>query len=232
MSSFNCEKCGTPCLDTGSGYVTGCKHYPADHTKMILIGCEESQVITKAFRDAGFEAYSCDLEPTRGNKNWHFQIDIMKLIPMRQWDLIILHPECTALAVSGNGTYGLNTDKTPKPKHYLRLEAIEWTKALWEIAKKHSPRVALENPNSVIFPHLRKMGALVKYYQPYEHGHGETKRTGMALHGLEPLKPSNEVEGREQRVWKMGPSDTRSRDRSETLPGVAKAIVNQWGAVL
>jgi hypothetical protein len=196
---------------------------------LILIGCEESQTITKPFRDAGFEAYSCDLEPTRGNPDWHFQQDIMDVIPTRQWDLIILHPDCTCMAVSGNGVYGLNSDRSPKDKNYLRIEQIKWTMRLWDLAKKHGERVALENPVSVIFPHLRKAGAKVCYFQPHEHGHGETKRTGLALHNLPPLAPSNNVDGREQKVWKMAPGPNRKRDRSKTYDGVASAIVQQWG---
>jgi hypothetical protein len=187
----------------------------------VLVGCEESQTVTQAFRDAGHLAYSCDLEPTRGNKNWHWQRDITEVIPLWDWDLIILHPSCDALAVSGNRWYGKNMRD-----HDKRKEAIAWTLDLWELAKRHSPRVALENPVSVIFSHLPN----VHYLQPWEHGHGETKKTGFALHGLEPLKPTNVVEGREQRVWKMGPSPTRKRDRSKTFEGIALAMANQWGS--
>lgn len=187
--------------------------------KPVLVGCEESQVICKAFRDAGYEAYSCDLQPTRGNPEWHFQQDIMDVIPARKWGLIILHPDCTAMAVSGNRWYGRGM-----PMHHKREQAIEWTLRLWELAKQHGDRVALENPVSVIFKHLPN----VFYLQPYEHGHGETKRTGFALHNLEPLKPTNKVNGREQRIFLMPPSVNRKRDRSQTLIGVAKAIVEQW----
>lgn len=187
--------------------------------KPILVGCEESQTICKAFRDAGYEAFSCDIKPTRGNSEWHYQADIMKIIPEKQWGLIILHPDCTAMAVCGNRWYGKNM-----PKNNQRVKAIEWTLNLWELAKKHSDHVALENPLSVIFSYLK-----ANYVQPWEHGHGETKKTGFALHNLEPLKPSNIVDGREQRVWKMPPSPTRKRDRSKTYEGIAQAIVTQWG---
>ena len=190
---------------------------------MILIGCEESQTICKAFRGAGYEAYSCDLEPTRGNPDWHYQQDIMEVIPTRRWDLIILHPDCTAMAVSGNRWYGKGM-----PMNDKRLAQVEWTKALWKLAKKYSDRVALENPVSVVFKHLEN----VSYIQPWQFGHGETKKTGFALHGLEPLKPTNVVDGREQRIWKMPPGETRKRDRSKTFQGIADAIVNQWGSTL
>lgn len=189
----------------------------------ILIGCEESQTICKAFRDAGYEAYSCDLQPTRGNPDWHYHEDIMDVIPRREWDLIILHPDCTAMAVSGNRWYGRGM-----PMHDKRKAAVEWTLKLWELAKRHSKHVALENPVSVVFKHLPN----VFYLQPHDHGHGETKKTRFALHNLEPLKPTNEVDGREHRIWKMPPSPTRKRDRSETYQGIADAIVQQWGMCL
>jgi len=138
---------------------------------------------------------------------------------MAKWDLVILHPDCTAMAVSGNRWYGRGM-----PMYHKRLEAIGWTLTLWEEAKKHSKRVALENPVSVVFKHLPN----VHYIQPWQFGHGETKKTGFALHGLPPLRPTDVVDGREQRIWKMPPSPTRKRDRSATFEGVASAIVEQW----
>lgn len=198
----------------------------------ILIGCEESQTITKAFRAAGFDAYSCDLQPTRGNPDWHYTGDIMDVIPTRRWGLIILHPDCTAMTVSGNRWYGKGT-----PKNDKRLKQVEWTKALWELAKRYSDRVALENPKSVIFPVLRKMGAAVQYVQPHWFGHTETKETGFALHGLQELEKTNDVyeemmelpKKERHKVWYMSPGENRKRDRSRTFDGVASAIVEQWG---
>lgn len=192
--------------------------------KHILIGCEESQIVCGAFRDVGFEAYSCDLKETRGNSAWHYQQCIMEVIPSRRWDLIILHPDCTYMAVCNNRRCAKG-----KPQYENRIKDIIWTVALWELAKQYSSRVALENPASTIFPVLRKLGAYVQYIQPWEYGHGETKKTGFALHGLEPLRPTNIVGGREQRIWKMPPSRTRKRDRSETYLGVGSAMVHQWG---
>ena len=141
---------------------------------MILVGCEESQTVTKAFRDKGYEAYSCDLVETRGNPDWHIQGDIMD--NLEGWDLIILHPDCTAMAVSGNRWYGENM-----PLNQKRLDAIEWTVNLWETAKKNCNHVVLENPVSVIFKYL---DAKVQYVQPWQFGHGETKKTGFALHNV------------------------------------------------
>lgn len=189
----------------------------------ILIGCEESQVLCGAFRRAGYEAFSCDVLPTRGVAEWHYEQDIMAVLPARKWALTILHPDCTAMAVSGNRWYGKG-----KPLHHMRLRAVEWTLGLWDLSKQHSERVALENPVSVIFKHLPD----VFYLQPYEHGHGETKKTGFATYNLPKIRPTNEVPGREQRVWKMPPSETRKRDRSETYSGVATAIVSQWGPLI
>lgn len=192
-------------------------------SKKILIGCEESQTICKAFRDAGFDAYSCDLEPTRGNPEWHYQQDIMEVIPTRRWGLIILHPDCTAMAVSGNRWYGKYM-----PMNDKRISSVNWALELWETALLFSDRVALENPVSVIFKHLPN----VNYIQPWQFGHGETKKTGFALHNLPPLVPTNIVDGREQKIFKMSPSPTRKRDRSKTYEGIAKAIVMQWGQEL
>jgi len=190
----------------------------------ILIGCEESQTICGKFREAGFEAYSCDLEPTRGNPDWHYQRDIFSAIYEKDWDLIILHPDCTAMAVSGNRWYGRGM-----PMHEKRITAVQNTAWLWELSKHNAPRVALENPVSVIFKHL---DAPVQYVQPWQFGHGETKKTGFALHNLPPLKSTKLVCGREQRVWKMPPGPNRKRDRSKTYEGIADAIVSQWGRVI
>jgi hypothetical protein len=190
--------------------------------RRILIGCEESQVVCQAFRDRGHEAYSCDLVETRGRQDWHYQADVMEIIPSRRWDLIILHPDCTKLAVSGNRWYGKDM-----PKHHERIEAINWTTYLWETAILYSDRVGLENPISVIFQYLDY--DRLQYIQPWQFGHGETKKTGLALHNLPELKPTNIVEGREQRIWRMAPSPTRKRDRSETFQGIADAMADQWG---
>jgi len=190
----------------------------------ILVGCEESQTICGKFREAGYDAYSCDLEPTRGNPDWHYQADIMDILTMRHWNLTILHPDCTSMAVSGNRWYGKGM-----PRHRERVDALSWTMKLWELTKKQSDMATLENPVSVIFKYL---GDPVQYIQPWQHGHGETKKTGLALFNLPPIKPTHIVTGREQRVWKMAPSPTRKRDRSKTFDGIASAIVSQWGPLV
>lgn len=192
----------------------------------ILIGCEESQIICKAFRDLGHEAYSNDIiECSGGHPEWHLQMDVFEALKLKKWDLVILHPPCTALAVSGNAHYG-----TGKPKHHLRLHALSWTQNLWFEAIKVCDHVALENPVGV----LNTMGNFPKpqYIQPWQFGHGETKKTGLWLHGLPKLVPTDIVDGREQKIWKMGPSDDRAKLRSKTYPGIAKAIANQWSNYL
>ena len=193
----------------------------------VLIGCECSGIVRDAFRAQGHDAWSCDLKPCEGDGEYHIQGDIMSVIgdyTFRTWDLIGLHPDCTKMAVSGNRWYGHGTDG-----YEDRLDAIGWTLSLWRAAQGWSPRVYLENPVSVVLPELRRHGATVQYIQPWQYGHGETKQTGIALHGLPPLEPTDIVEGREQRVWKMPPSETRKADRSRTYPGIAAAMAAQWG---
>jgi len=136
------------------------------------------------------------------------------------WDLIILHPDCTAMALSGNRWYGINM-----PRHAERLAAVDWTVNLWHLAIQHADKVALENPASVVFRHLG--GA--QFVQPWQFGHGEVKRTGFALHNLPKLAPTDIVDGRAERVWRMPPSPTRKRDRSITYQGIADAMAGQWG---
>jgi hypothetical protein len=162
------------------------------------------------------------LIPAR-NGGPHLQMDVMVAITeCGPWDIIILFPDCTAMTLSGNRTYAFG-----KPKYYLRQKAIWWTEQLWKLAKKHA-RIgcALENPTSVLW---KANGWKPKYIQPYEFGHGETKKTGILTDRLPALNPTKHVSGRKQRVWKMGPSPTRKRDRSETYDGIADAMGEQWG---
>ena len=188
----------------------------------ILVGCEESQAVTIELRKLGHNAFSCDIIPSSGgHPEWHLEIDIMKVLFLEKWDLIILHPPCTKIAVSGNRWYGKGMKR-----HNERIDAVKWTQKLWDSAIRVCDKVALENPVGV----LNKYGEFPEpnYIQPWQFGHGETKKTGFWLHGLEPLKPTNIVEGREQRIWKMPPTKDRGKLRSKTYPGIAKAIAEQW----
>jgi len=203
----------------------------------VLIGCEESQVVCQAFRDLGHNAFSCDLQPTRGNPEWHYQGNIMDAMHETGYfeavnlDLIILHPDCTAMALSGNRWYGRDM-----PHNDKRIKSVEWTLKLWELALKRSDRVCLENPKSVIFPFLRDIGHIVQYIQPWMFGHTENKETGLCLHGLPNLKPTNDVshlmvnmsKAETDKIHRMPPSPTRKRDRSVTYQGIANAMANQW----
>ena len=188
----------------------------------ILVGCEESQEVTKALREMGHNAKSCDIvECSGGMPEHHYQMDIFKALDLKKWDIIILHPPCTKIAVSGNRWYGVG-----QPRHHERIEAVKWTQKLWDKATSVCKCVGLENPVGV----LNALGNFPKpnYIQPWQFGHGETKKTGFWLYGLEPLNPTNIVEGREQRIWKMPPSEDRGKLRSKTYPGIAKAIAEQW----
>lgn len=189
----------------------------------ILLGCEESQIVCNEFRKLGHNAYSNDLLKCSGGRpEWHLQMDVFDAINLTDWDLIILHPPCTALAVSGNRWYGVG-----KPRHQDRIEAVKWTQELWEKATSASKHVALENPVGV----LNTMGHFPEpqYIQPWQFGHGETKKTGLWLYNLPKLQPTDIVSGREQRIWKMPPAKDRAKMRSKTYPGIAEAIAAQWG---
>lgn len=183
----------------------------------VLVACEFSGVVRDAFAARGHDAWSNDLLDTE-RPGQHIIGDCLPVIRGGGWDLIVMHPPCTALAVSGNRWYG-----TGMPHHAKRIAAVEWTMALWQAAWQSCPRVCMENPVGVlpIKP--------TQYVQPWQFGHGETKRTGLWLHGLPPLVPTDVVEGREGRVWKMPPSETRWMERSRTFTGIADAMAVQWG---
>jgi hypothetical protein len=190
----------------------------------VLVGCEESGKVRDAFIKRGHDAWSCDLVKSR-SPGPHLQMDIIRAIrDLGPWDIIILFPDCTAMTLSGNRTYAKG-----KKKYRERLKAIRWTGRLWFVART-SARIgcALENPTSVLW---KANGWKPQYIQPYEFGHGETKKTGILVDRLPALEATNHVAGRKQRVWKMGPSPTRKRDRSETYDGIASAMGEQWGRV-
>ncbi len=159
---------------------------------------------------------TCDLEPSE-QPGPHFQGDVFKALLLRPWDLVILHPPCTHMAVCGN-RYWSGTRE--------RERAVRWTTRLWQAAVQSADRVALENPVSVLASRWRKPD---QYIQPWQFGHGETKKTALWLHNLPLLLPTNVVEGREQRIWKMSPSPDRGKERSRFYPGIAAAMAAQWG---
>lgn len=194
----------------------------------VLIACEYSGRVRDAFIAKGHDAISCDLLPT-DSPGPHYQGDVFDLLN-QDWDLIIAHPPCTALAVSGNAWYGEG-----QPKYQERLEAVEWTKKLWKACKKVSDKVCFENPVGV----LPRLGGLPKpgYVHPWQHGHMEQKKTGLFLHGLDPIKETENVyqemiklpKNERERLHYLPPSEDRWKIRSTTYQGIANAMADKWG---
>lgn len=195
----------------------------------VLIACEYSGPVRRAFRQRGHDAWSCDLLPSDDNSQFHIQGDCMDVIRLG-WDLIIMHPPCTALTVAGNATYGEG-----QPKYNERLASVEWTKKLWQLAKTYSRQVCMENPVGV----LPRMAGLkpAQYVQPYMFGHTEQKKTGLWLHNLDPLEPTNNVydemmklpKNQRERLHYLPPSADRWKIRSTTYQSIADAMAAQWG---
>lgn len=179
----------------------------------VLVACEYSGKVRDAFKARGHDAWSCDLLPT-DVEGQHIQGDVLEVLD-QGWDLMIAHPPCTHLAVSGARWF--------KDKQQEQIEALEFVKALLDAPIE---RIALENPVSIISSKIRKPDQIV---QPWQHGHGETKATCLWLKGLPKLKPTNIVEGRKARIHMMPPSKDRWKLRSETYTGIAKAMADQWG---
>ncbi|MDG2294050.1 MAG: hypothetical protein P8L17_06265 [Methylophilaceae bacterium] len=196
----------------------------------ILVAYESSGTVREAFRKAGHNAWSCDLQAADDGSNYHLQGDVEEWISdpvIKRWDLIVMHPPCTALAVSGNAHYG-----TGKAKHQQRIDAIEYTLRVFQLAKANADRVCMENPVGVLPIKASQ------YIQPYEHGHAESKKTGLWLHNLPKLRPTNVLDKPACGHWdnqtpsgqnKLGPSPDRWKIRSKTYTGIAQAIADQWG---
>lgn len=180
----------------------------------ILIACEYSGVEREAFAALGHDVLSCDLLPTDRPGN-HYQGDVRDLLYL-DWDLMIAHPPCTDLAVSGNAWMG-------KKWADGRVDAsLDFVRTLMNAP---IPRIAIENPKSIISSQIRPADQTV---QPWQFGHGEQKATCYWLKNLPKLVPTNIVPGREQRVWKMGPSPDRWKLRSTSYEGIAAAMADQW----
>lgn len=181
----------------------------------ILIACEYSGTVREAFSKLGHDAWSCDILETEIPGN-HLQCDVREILG-EGWDMMIAHPPCTHLAVSGARWF--------KDKKVEQAEALEFVRLLLDAPIQ---RIALENPISIISSHIRKPDQII---QPWQFGHGETKATCLWLQNLPKLQPTNIVEGREQRIWKMPPGENRWKERSRTFEGIAQAMANQWGNV-
>ena len=180
----------------------------------VLIACEFSARVRDAFRKYGHDAWSCDILPTEGDPKYHLQCDVRDIIN-DGWDLMIAHPDCTHLAVSGARWF--------KEKQREQKEALDFVQYLMDAPIE---RIAIENPISVISSKIRKPDQII---HPWQFGHGETKATCLWLKNLPLLKPTKVVGGREPKVHLMAPSPDRWKERSRTYKGIAEAMAEQWG---
>ena len=181
----------------------------------VLIACEFSGIVREAFAKRGHDAWSCDLLPSELLGN-HYQKDILEIINNTWdiWDLMIAHPPCTYLAVSGARWF--------KDRLQEQLDALEFVK---QLMKAPIRRIAIENPIGVISTRIRKPDQII---QPWQFGHGEIKATCLWLKNLPLLTPTNIVTGRYARVHKEPPSKDRWKGRSRTYLGIAEAMAKQW----
>jgi site-specific DNA-cytosine methylase len=190
----------------------------------VLVACEFSGIVREAFRIIGHEAYSCDLLATE-IPGHHYQEDVFRVID-KGWDLMIAHPPCTHLAVSGARYFSQKLEK--------QLEALEFVRMLLDAP---IPRICLENPVSIISTRIRKPDQII---QPWMFGHPESKATCLWLKNLPKLKPTNVIEKPSCGHWdnqtpsgqnKLGPSPDRAKNRSKTYRGIADAMAKQYGCL-
>lgn len=183
----------------------------------LLVACEFSGIVRNAFTAVGWDAWSCDLLPSE-RPGQHIQSDALEAILSRgPWDMMIAHPPCTHLAVSGARWF--------KDKLKEQGEALEFVRQLLDAPV---PRIVLENPVSIISSRIRKPDQII---QPWYFGHGEVKATCLWLKNLPKLKPTTIVPGIDARVHNMPPGPNRWKERSRTLSGVASAMAKQWGSL-
>lgn len=180
----------------------------------VLIGCEYSGVVRDAFIRRGHEAMSCDLLPTE-SPGPHYQGDVREVLDY-PWDLAIFHPPCTHLSVSGARHFA------EKRFDGRQQSAVSFFMML---AKADIPKIAIENPVCVISSLWRKPDQVI---QPWQYGHGETKATCLWLKNLPLLEATDIVDGRENRIHRMPPSEDRWKLRSTTYSGIAEAMASQW----
>lgn len=178
----------------------------------ILIACEFSAVVRDAFRGRGHDAYSCDLLPSEGDPAFHIQDDIRA--HLRGWDLMIAHPPCTHLAVSGARWF--------KDKQQEQADALAFVRLLLSAP---IPRICLENPVSIISSRIRRPDQII---QPFHYGDPFRKTTCLWLKNLPRLVPTNDLGTGAQACWREPPSPDRWKKRSRTYPGIAAAMADQW----
>lgn len=185
----------------------------------VLVACEYSGVVRDALLKRGHDAWSCDLLDSDRPSACHYKGDVFHFLEQMPgyFDLMIAHPPCTHLAVSGARYFAA------KRESGVQQEALDFVRRLLAVK---IPRIALENPISIISSQIRKPDQII---HPWQFGHGETKATCLWLKGLPKLKPTNIVDGREARVHRMPPSPDRWKLRSTTYAGIADAMAKQWG---
>lgn len=179
----------------------------------VLVACEFSGIVRDAFAARGHDAWSCDLLPTERPGNHH--LGEVQFILEDGWDLMVAHPPCKYLAVSGARWFAERPDKQREALEFVRLLMLA-----------PIPKLALENPIGVISTKITKPDQII---HPFMFGHGETKATCLWLKNLPALYPTNIVSGREPRIWKEPPGPDRWKNRSRTYEGIAKAMAEQWG---
>jgi hypothetical protein len=184
----------------------------------VLVACEYSGRVRDAFLARGHDAMSCDLLPT-DTPGPHYEGDVRDVLDY-PWDLMVAHPPCTDLSVSGARWH------EAKRRNGSQQASVSFVMSL---AKADIPRIAIENPVSILSSLWRKPDQII---QPWQYGHGETKATCLWLKNLPPLEPTDVVEGREARVHRMAPGPDRWKLRSETYAGIAQAMAEQWGDTL
>jgi hypothetical protein len=182
----------------------------------VLVACEYSGVVRDAFIARGYDAMSCDLLPTE-SPGPHYE-GLVQDVLEDDWDLMIAHPPCDHLAVSGARWF------KEKQADGRQQEAIHF---FMQLAESDIPHICIENPVCIMSTQWRKPDQII---QPWMFGHGETKATCLWLKDLPLLEPTDIVEGREPRVHRMPPGPNRWKERSRTYTGVAKAMAEQWGA--
>jgi len=182
----------------------------------ILIACEFSGTVKRAFRKNGHNAWSCDLLPQNGSSEYHFHGNVKQWI-YNDWDMMIAFPPCTHLSSSGARWF------KEKQEDGRQQSAIDF---FMYLANQPIPKIAIENPIGIMSTHYRKPDQII---HPWQFGHGETKSTCLWLKGLPKLKPTNIVKGRVARIHKMPPSKNRGLLRSITYQGIADAMADQWG---
>ena len=200
----------------------------------VLVACEFSGVVRDAFKARGYDAWSCDLLDSERPGN-HLAFDVMSeiwptssdsansgmpapILSAHRWDLLIAHPPCTHLAASGARWF--------KDKAEGQANAIAFVEALWSTGIS---RICIENPVGILSTRSI-LGKPTQIIQPWQFGHGETKATCLWLKNLPPLVPTDIVDGRQPRVLHASPGPDRWKERSRTLPGIAKAMAEQWSS--